>query len=126
MGTKLEDEAFDECYPVFCDSDRAGFDEAVEAFDRAKTLEEQYDAAVDMDNYLESAHDNAERLVVILKEARQTTAGPILAELEKAVRVAERKMLKVETSAISIDDQEKMSKILMACAGMLLQRRSKE
>lgn len=108
MSKLIAEEKIEHCIPVFDSGDLEGFKEALEHFDRARTLKEQYEAAGEMENYLSGAHDNAVELERVLKEEYERSPTKIIDTLYKAVKSAAQSATSLEPADVSSDDRERI------------------
>lgn len=108
MSKPIDDEKIDHCIPVFDQGDLEGFKEALERFDRAKTLKDQYDAAQEMESYLSGAHDNAMELEKVLKAEYERSPTQIIDNLYKAVKSAAQSATSLEATQVSTEDRERV------------------
>ena len=108
MSKPIDEELIDHCTPVFDQGDLGGFKEALERFERARTLKEQYDAAAEMESYLSGAHDNAEELEKVLKAEYERSPTKIIDNLYKAVKSAAQSASKLDATDVSNDDRERI------------------
>lgn len=108
MSKTIAEEKIEHCIPVFDSGDLEGFKEALERFDRARNLKEQYEAAGDMENYLSRAHDNAVELERVLKEEYERSPTKIIDGLYKAVKSAAQSATSLEATEVSSEDRERV------------------
>jgi hypothetical protein len=108
VSKPIDEEKIEHCIPVFDAGDLEGFKEALERFDRARNLKDQYDAAQEMESYLSGAHDNAVELERVLKEEYERSPAQIIDKLYKAVKSAAQSATSLEPKDVSNDDRERL------------------
>jgi flagellar hook-associated protein FlgK len=108
MTKPIDDEKIEHCIPVFDRNDLEGFTEALQRFERARNLKDQYDAAQEMESYLSGAHDNAEELEKVLKAEYERSPTKIIDNLYKAVKSAAQSASSLEATEVSNDDRERL------------------